>query len=48
MWEWLSPYPSVKIEDVGTPYVKSVAPEKVAAWDYIIVGGKYPIFLQRH
>ena len=39
MWEWFSRYPSVRIEDVGTPYVKCIATEKVATYDYIIVGG---------
>jgi hypothetical protein len=39
MWEWFSRYPSVQIKDVGTPYVKCIATEKVAAYDYIIVGG---------
>ena len=44
MWEWFCRYPSVQIEEVGTPYVKCVALENVAAYDYIIVGGSSAIF----
>ena len=39
MWEWLQGYPSARIEDVGTPYVKGLQPKDVATFDYIIVGG---------
>lgn len=39
MWEWFARYPTVRIEDVGTPYVKDIDEEAVVEYDYIIVGG---------
>jgi hypothetical protein len=39
MWELFTRYPTARIEDVGTPYVKEVEDEDVAEYDYIIVGG---------
>lgn len=52
MWEWLTRYPSARIEDVGTPYVEDGGPENVATYDYIIVGGslnaKQSLTVRRH
>jgi hypothetical protein len=39
MWEWFTRYPTVRIEDIGTPYVKDTDGEDVVEYDYIIVGG---------
>jgi hypothetical protein len=43
MWEWFSKYPSVRIEDAGTPYVKGLESENVVEYDYIIVGGGFSL-----
>jgi hypothetical protein len=40
MWDWLTCYPSVRIEQIGTPYEKIHEPEDVNAYDYIVVGGE--------
>jgi hypothetical protein len=39
MWDWLARYPSVRIDQVGTPFEKGLDVENVASFDYIIVGG---------
>jgi ABC-type enterochelin transport system substrate-binding protein len=41
MWEWLTRYPSGRIEDVGTLYEKDLEDQDVAEYDYIIVGGLF-------
>lgn len=40
MWNWFARYPSVRIEQIGTPSGKGFDVEKnVTTFDYIIVGG---------
>jgi hypothetical protein len=40
LYEWFKGYPSVSIEQVGTPYNENAgAEEPVTEYDYIIIGG---------
>jgi len=39
MWDWLSKYPALRIEDVGMPIMKSLEVDDIARFDYIVVGG---------
>ena len=39
MWDWFARYPSVRIEQIGTPFGKGFDVENVASFDYVIVGG---------
>jgi len=39
MWDWFTRYPSVRVEQIATPYVKGKMPDNVASFDYVIVGG---------
>jgi choline dehydrogenase-like flavoprotein len=41
MRDWFSRYPSSRIEDVGTPVLKSLEAQDTAEFDYIIVGGLF-------
>ena len=41
MWKWFTRYPSARIEEIGTPYVKDRGPKNVATYDYIIIGGSF-------
>lgn len=48
MWDWFSKYPSYRIEEVGTPLMKSVDSINTAQFDYIIVGGTISHCPKRH
>ena len=40
MWNWVKRYPSVSIEQIGTPYDKGASQDGREEYDYIIVGGR--------
>ena len=44
MWDCLKRYPSVSIEQIGTPYDKGASQDGAEEYDYIIAGGRSVLF----